>query len=125
MQGYRESGNTTTQQPAHLRRGLEDPSLFLLERNAQLEQLDKCLREFLEERVAVLGIALDVLPELLVLDEGNVGREHHQGLGGVVGVLGRTVPLLPMLAFTHSDLGRWKDVWHSPSSTTTSPQPAV
>jgi hypothetical protein len=77
--------------------GLELESVLRLggKRHTQLEQLDKGLAELLEENVAVLGVAVDVLLEFLVLDEGQVGGEHHQGLGGVVGVLGRTVPLLP------------------------------
>lgn len=40
-----------------------------------------------------------MLLERLVLDEGHVGGEHHQGSGGLIGELGRAVPLsgLPLL----------------------------
>lgn len=80
-----------------LRAGLEGPAVLRLggERHTKLEQLDKGVGEVLEESVTVLSVTLHVLPEFLVLHEGNVGRKHHQGLGGVVSVLGRTVPLSP------------------------------
>lgn len=36
-----------------------------------------------------------MLLEFLVLDESQISGQHHQSLSGVVGVLGRSVPLLP------------------------------
>lgn len=80
----------------HLLRGLEDPAILRLagEGNTELEQLDERLRELLEEGVLVLGIAIDMLLELLVLDQGEIRRQHHQALGGLVGELHGPVPLL-------------------------------
>lgn len=63
------------------------------EGHAQLEELDDNVAELAEEDVVVLGVALDVFPEFLVLDQRHVGREHHEGFGGYVFVLAGSVPL--------------------------------
>lgn len=78
--------------------GLEDEAVLGLagEWDTKLDKLDEDVGEFLEESIAVLGIAVNVLLELLVLDEGDVGGQHHQGLGRLVSVLGRAVPLSPV-----------------------------
>ncbi|KAI6754245.1 hypothetical protein HG530_012759 [Fusarium avenaceum] len=52
--------------------------------------------EVLKEGVVILGILLNPGLELLVLDKSNVTWEHHEGLGRLVLVLGRAVPLLPL-----------------------------
>lgn len=49
----------------------------------------------LEESLLVLGVNLGGLAERLVLDEGHVGREHHERLGRLVGVLLGTLPVAP------------------------------
>lgn len=75
--------------------GLEDVTVLRFEGNAELQKLGKGIGELVEEGLAVLGVTIDVLLELLVLDKCQVSRQHHQGLGLVVGVLGRAAPLLP------------------------------
>lgn len=64
-----------------------------LERHAQLQELDKDVPELAEEGLVVLGVALHVLPEFLVLDEGHVGGQHHERFRGDVLVLFGAVPL--------------------------------
>ena len=77
--------------------GLEDPALGVLgERNTELEELDNDVGEVIEEELVVGGILLNPLLELLVLNEGDVGGEHHEGLGLLVLILLRAVPLLPL-----------------------------
>lgn len=49
----------------------------------------------LEEGLLVLCVHLGRLAERLVLDKGHVGREHHERLCRLVGVLLGTLPLLP------------------------------
>ena len=75
---------------------LEDIAVLSLagKRNPEFQQLHKCIREVLEEDIIVLGIPLDVLLELLVLDQGQVRGHHHQSAGGLIRELLRTVPLL-------------------------------
>ena len=71
-------------------RGLEDhPALLggLGKGDAELEELEKDSREVLEPGLLILGVALDVLLEGLVGDEGHVGGEHHEGFGGLVFIL--------------------------------------
>lgn len=45
-----------------------------LERNAQFKQLDNDIGELLEENLGILCISLNMLFELLVLDQGHIGR---------------------------------------------------
>ncbi|KAI6760215.1 hypothetical protein HG531_013416 [Fusarium graminearum] len=52
--------------------------------------------EVLEESVVVLGVLLNPRLELLVLNKSNVAGKHHERLGGLVLVLSRAVPLLPL-----------------------------
>lgn len=80
----------------YLLRGLKNKAVLRLtgERNPELDQLDESIRKVLEEGIVVLGVPLDVLLELLVLDQRHVGGKHHQGLGGLVRELLGTVPLL-------------------------------
>lgn len=81
--------------------GLEDETVLGLdlERNTVLKKLDIDVRELLEEDIGILGIALDVRLEALVLDQGNITGQHHQGTSSLVGVLDRAVPLalVPLL----------------------------
>jgi hypothetical protein len=73
--------------------GLESKALgALLEGDAELKELDNDGAEVLEEGVVVLGVLLDVGLHGLVLNEGNVGGQHHQGLALVLELLG-AVPL--------------------------------
>lgn len=89
-------------QSTHLLRRLEDNSVLRLvgEGNTKLKQSAKDIGEVLEEKLVVLGIELNVLLELLVLDKRQVGRHHHQRLGRLVRELRGSVPLLllPLLA---------------------------
>lgn len=78
---------------ALLLRGLEDKALLGLEGNAELQKLDVDIGELLEEGILVLGVTVNVLAEDLVLDESNIGGQHHQGGGGLVGELSRAIPL--------------------------------
>ena len=80
---------------ADLLGGLEDEAVLWLrlEWNTKLKELDKSLGEFLEENIRVLGVALDVLLELTVLDQGHISGKHHKSLGLVVSELGRAGPL--------------------------------
>lgn len=64
-----------------------------LEWHTELEELHDHVTELLEEDLVVLGVALDMLAELLVLDERHVGGQHHQGFGALVFVLFGAVPL--------------------------------
>lgn len=75
--------------------GLEDKAVLRLEGNTEFQELDKGIGELVEEDLAVLGVAVNVLLEFLVLDKSQIAGQHHQGLGLVVSVLGGTVPLLP------------------------------
>lgn len=50
------------------------------------------VRSLLEEDIFRLGVLLSKLLERLVLDQGHVGRKHHQRLGLLVLVLGRSAP---------------------------------
>lgn len=74
---------------------LEDEPILRLafEWDTEFKELDEGIGKFLEEGVRVLGVSRNVLLEFLVLNQGHVGRKHHQGLGGVVGELLRTIPL--------------------------------
>lgn len=63
-------------------------------RNTKLQQLHKRIRELLEEHIAVLGIPLNMLLKLLVLDKRNISRKHHESLSGLVRELLGSVPLL-------------------------------
>lgn len=77
--------------------GLEGPSVVLAalsKRNTKLEQLDENAREVLEEQVVVGSVLLNPRLESLVLDQGNIGGKHHEGLGGLVLELLGAVPLL-------------------------------
>lgn len=50
--------------------------------NAQFQQLREDLAEILEERVFILRVQLDVLPEAGIFGEDDVGGQHHElGLG--------------------------------------------
>lgn len=77
-----------------LLRRREDEAILSLEGHAELKELDKDIRELLEESIAVLGIALDVLLEGLILDKGHISGQHHERGSGLVSVLKRAVPLL-------------------------------
>jgi hypothetical protein len=59
----------------------------LCEWHAELEKLRDYGSEVLEEKIIILSICLDPLLEGLVRNESHVGREHHQGLGGLILVL--------------------------------------
>jgi hypothetical protein len=48
-----------------------------------------------EEQILILSISLGVLLELLVLGQGQIGRQHHQGLGLAVSELSRSGPFPP------------------------------
>lgn len=88
-------GKKTTSR--RVRRRLEDEAILglTLEGDAQLEQLDDDGGKVVEEQVVVLGVALDVLEEDGVLDQGHVGGQHHQGLCARVLVLFGALPALP------------------------------
>ena len=103
--------------------GQHRPALLdgeLARRDTELKQLDDDVREaaskttvstksagashrmpvrtgnvLLEEGLLVLGVDLGRLAERLVLDEGHVGREHHERLGRLVGVLLGALPVAP------------------------------
>lgn len=77
------------------RRGLQTHSIFrlALEGDTELEELDDDVSELIEEDLIILGVTFDVFLEFFVFDQGHVGGEHHEGLGGDVLVLLGTVPL--------------------------------
>lgn len=75
--------------------GLEDEFLLLLEGHSQLQQPCEDVCKVPEEEFVVLGVCLNVLAEDLVLDEGHVCGQHHEGLARNVLKLLGTVPLLP------------------------------
>lgn len=85
--------------------GLEPDAVLglALKRHAQLEQLDDDVGKVVEEGLAVLGVLFDVLLESLVLDQGHVGRQHHQALGGLVLVLLGSVPAAPSPLLLHQE----------------------
>lgn len=95
--------------------GLEDESVLglALEGHTLLKQLDIYLGELLEESIVVLGIALNVGLEALVLDQRNVGGQHHQCRGGLVGELSRAVPLalVPLLLDKEAEELIAEDSW--------------
>lgn len=64
-------------------------------RHAELKEPHDDVGEIPEEGIVILRVLLHHGAELLVLDEGHVGRQHHQGFGlGILELLG-TVPFLP------------------------------
>lgn len=79
-----------------LLRGLEDKAILRLdsEGHTELKELDKDIRELLEKDIAVLGIAVDVGLEALVLNESHISGQHHESGSGLVSELSRAVPLL-------------------------------
>ena len=79
-----------------LLRGLEDETVLRLdlEGDTQLKELDKDIRELLEEDITVLGIALDMGLEALVLDQSHISGQHHQSGSGLVSELSWAIPLL-------------------------------
>jgi hypothetical protein len=84
--------------------GLEGHALLSLERNTELEKLHADVGEIVHESVVVLGILLDVALEALVLDQGHVGGQHHEGLGGDILELLGAVPLLVSPLLFHEEL---------------------
>ena len=76
---------------------LEDESGVLTgsERHTKLEQLDEDLGEVVKEFLLALRVLLNDRLEALVLDEGHVGRQHHQALGADILELLRALPLPP------------------------------
>jgi len=60
-------------------------------RNTELEKLGDDGGEVLEEEGFVGSVFLDVLLEGLIGDESHVGWKHHQGFGGLIFVLLRSL----------------------------------
>jgi len=84
--------------------GLEGHALLSLERNTELEELHDDVGEIVHEGVVVLGVLLNVGLEALVLDQGHVGGQHHEGLGGDILELLGAVPLLVGPLLFHEEL---------------------
>lgn len=59
----------------------------LSEGNAELKKLEDHIGEVFEEELLVRRVLLDVCLECLVGYECHVGRQHHQGLAGLVLIL--------------------------------------
>merc|ERR1712113_502579 len=76
---------------------LEDESGVLTggEWHTKLEQLDKNLGEVVEELLLALRVLLNDRLKALVLNEGHVGRQHHQALSADVLELLWALPLPP------------------------------
>ena len=58
--------------------GIRDATGLRIPLDAQLHQLGEGVAEILEEDLLVLGVEVDVLREGGVVEQGHVGREHHQ-----------------------------------------------
>jgi hypothetical protein len=84
--------------------GLEGHALLSLERNTELEKLHADVGEIVHESVVVLRVLLDVALEALVLDEGHIGGQHHEGLGGDILELLGAIPLLVSPLLFHKEL---------------------
>eukprot|EP00123_Amoebidium_parasiticum_P009194 comp19321_c0_seq1/m.22202 comp19321_c0_seq1/g.22202 ORF comp19321_c0_seq1/g.22202 comp19321_c0_seq1/m.22202 type:complete len:334 (+) comp19321_c0_seq1:380-1381(+) len=70
------------------------PALLLgLSLKAKVHQSSESGGEVLEEGLLLLGIQLNILPELGVPDKSHVSGQHHQVTGGVLVLLG-ALPLL-------------------------------
>mmetsp|Transcript_35978 Transcript_35978/g.61975 ORF Transcript_35978/g.61975 Transcript_35978/m.61975 type:complete len:245 (+) Transcript_35978:89-823(+) len=77
---------------------LSSPAHLLVEGHTQLKQLGKSSGKVLEECLLVLGVQFNVLSELLVLQQGHVGRQHHQS--AIFGLqLCRARPRLAIVGF--------------------------
>ena len=74
----------------------------LSKRNTKLEEFEDDSREVLEEGIIILGVTLNMLLEGLVLDEGHVGRKHHERLRSLVLIL--IIPTLAIRFFPFSAL---------------------
>lgn len=96
MQCSQSNHQSYSESASKLLRSLEHKPVLGLasKRNTKLQQLHKRIRELLEEHIVVLGIPLNMLLELLILDKRNVSRKHHERLRGLVRELLGAVPLL-------------------------------
>lgn len=68
----------------------------LLKRHAQLKQPRHHRREVPKEQIIILSILLHPRPEALILNQHIIRRQHHQRLGGLILILRRPLPLLPL-----------------------------